>query len=129
MSASWLTEVWVAAAAAEVADTTWPPSLNCTVVVEVTGGVDGDVAIHGRFAGGSLVAGGFGPTDAPDLTLTVSDADARAVLTGALEPAVAFMQGRMKVTGDMAALLDLLAASGTDDARARRARIGALADL
>lgn len=119
----------MAAAAAEVAGQAWPTSLTCTVVVEVTGGADADVAVHGRVADGSLVASGLGPTDAPDLTLTVSDADARALLTGALEPAVAFMQGRLKVAGDMGALLDLLATSGTDEARARRARIGALAGL
>ena len=36
------------------------------------------------------------------------DADARGVLAGDLDPSVAFMQGRMKVAGAMAPLLDLL---------------------
>ena len=57
----------------------------------------------------------------PDVTLTLTDADARAVLAGELDLAVAFMQGRMKVAGAMAPLLDLLALAGTEAARACRA--------
>jgi hypothetical protein len=49
----------------------------------------------------------------PDLTLTLSTDDARAVKDGRLEPSVAFMQGRLKTSGDNALLLRVLKWSAT----------------
>ena len=65
----------------------------------------------------------------PILTLTLSDTDARAVVAGDLDPSVAFMQGRMKVAGAMAPLLDLLALAGTDEGRARIGRVAELTEF
>ena len=50
----------------------------------------------------------------PDLTLTLSPADAELVKQGRLSPSVAFMQGRLKTSGDNALLLRVLAWSATD---------------
>jgi len=59
-----------------------------------------------------------GPAE-PDLTLTLSPADAELVRQGALSPSVAFMQGRLKTSGDNALLLRVLAwAEGPDLAAA-----------
>jgi SCP-2 sterol transfer family len=49
----------------------------------------------------------------PDLTLTIGTEDARLVKEGELEASVAFMQGRLKSTGDNALLLRVLAWSTT----------------
>jgi len=95
------------------------------VVVEVTGGPEGDLAGHATFADGGIVGSEAGPVDDPDLVLTLTDADARAIVAGDLDPSVAFMQGRMKVAGAMAPLLDLLALAGTEDCRARLSRVAA----
>jgi SCP-2 sterol transfer family len=43
-----------------------------------------------------------------DLTLTLSPDDARSVKDGQLDPSVAFMQGRLKTSGDNALLLSVL---------------------
>ena len=45
----------------------------------------------------------------PDLTLGLSPEDARLVGQGQLAPSVAFMQGRLKTSGDNALLLRVLA--------------------
>jgi len=124
----WLGEAWVEAGAADAADLTGPPSLTGSVVVEVTGGPDGDAAVRAVFSEGRLVGSGTGSTRSADLTLTLTDADARAVVSGALDPSVAFMQGRMKVAGSMGPLLDLLALSGTAAARAWRDRLARRTD-
>ena len=58
-----------------------------------------------------------------------ADTDARAVVAGDLDPSVAFMQGRMKVAGAMAPLLDLLALAGTDEGRARIGRVAELTEF
>jgi hypothetical protein len=49
----------------------------------------------------------------PDLTLTLSTDDARSVKEGRLGPSVAFMQGRLKTSGDNALLLHVLEWSDT----------------
>ena len=123
---AWLSEEWVDAVADELAGLEGPSSLTGSVQVDVTGGPDGDVGVHAVLDGGRLVALRPGPTPAPDAVLTLTDADARAVVDGQLDPAVAFMRGRMKVAGDMALVLDLLVLSGSDAARAGRARVAAL---
>ncbi len=128
MTAPWLSGAWIEAAAAEGASIAGPPTLTGVVVVEVTGGPDGDAVAHAVFADGRLAGSGTGPVPAPDVTLTLTDADARAVLSGELDLAVAFMQGRMKVAGDMAPVLDLLALSATDDGRSLRDRVARLTE-
>jgi putative sterol carrier protein len=50
------------------------------------------------------------PGDGGTLTFLVEHRDFALIKAGTLDPAVAYMQGRLKVTGDMAALLDLLPA-------------------
>ncbi len=49
-----------------------------------------------------------GPTES-DLALALSPDDAQLVGRGELEPSVAFMQGRLKTSGDNALLLRVLA--------------------
>ena len=129
MTIRWLTGEWLTAAVTEASGASGPPTLTASVVVEVTGGADGDVVVHGVFDVGCLVGSGAGTVPSPDVTLTLTDADARLILSGELELSVAFMQGRMKVAGAMAPLLDLLAMASTDDARARRTRLAGLTDF
>ncbi len=104
-----------------------PPSLAGTVQVDVTGAPDGDLSMRAVFDGGRVADAGPGAADGPDATLTLTWKDALAVLTGDLDPSVAFMQGRMKVAGDMGLVLDLLALAATAPAVAVRARVAALA--
>ena len=49
----------------------------------------------------------------PDLTLTIGTDDAYRVRRGELDPSVAFMQGKLKSTGDNALLLSILDWSAT----------------
>jgi hypothetical protein len=49
----------------------------------------------------------------PDLTLGLSPEDARSVQQGQLVPSVAFMQGRLKTSGDNELLLRVLAWTAT----------------
>jgi predicted lipid carrier protein YhbT len=53
----------------------------------------------------SPIAGGEGEAD---LTLSLAPEDARAILEGRLSPSVAYMQGRLKASGDNELLLKVL---------------------
>ncbi len=103
-----------------------PGTLTGSVQVDVTGGPDGDLSMYADFDRGHLSGAGVGPADGPDVTLSLTASDARGVLAGSLDPNVAFMQGRMKVTGEMGLVLDLLALAATDDFRARREQVAEL---
>lgn len=49
------------------------------------------------------------PDEKADLEMSISSEDAELVKRGELSPCVAFMQGRLKATGDNALLLEVLA--------------------
>jgi hypothetical protein len=85
MTAPWLSDAWFAMAAHELSGVSGPPTLTGRVVFEVTGGPDGDVAGHAIFADGRLVSSGTASTPDPDVTLFLSDSDARSVVTGDLD--------------------------------------------
>jgi hypothetical protein len=102
------------------------PGATGTLQVTVTGAPAGDVTYWLRFEGGRLVDGRLGPAPAPEVEAVAPFALAAELADGDGDPAPAFMQGRMKVAGDQALLLRLLAVMGTPEygaaARALAAR-------
>ena len=80
--------------------------------IVVTGTPDGETTWH-LHVDHEKVDAGFGPAVDADVVLTLTYADAVAMVQGALQPSVAFMQGRMKTAGDPGQLLDLLAATSS----------------
>jgi len=56
-----------------------------------------------------------GADEAADLALSMSSADALLVKAGELHPCVAFMQGRLKTSGDNALLLQVLEWTSKND--------------
>jgi hypothetical protein len=63
-----------------------------------------------RVDGGALVDRGDGAAPTPaDVTFTCTPADAQLLHEGALDLAVGFMRGQVKMAGDFGALLQLLA--------------------
>ena len=105
-----------------------PETLDGLVRVDVTGGSDGDVAVHLVFDHGRLAALTGGAGGSPAATLTLAAGDARAVVGGSLDLSVAFMQGRLKVAGDMGMVLEVLALAATADARDRLSRVAGPTD-
>ena len=87
-----------------------------------------EVAWHWRYEGGQAVSGGPGGGDA-DLSLTLGAGDGPEVLSGRVEPSVAFMRGRLKTSGSGGLLLAFLESTTTDGFAAWRGRIESLAAL
>lgn len=74
----------------------------------VSGGPQGNVEYYWVLVEGRLEEAAMGRLDDADLTLVHSWDDAMAIQNGTLDPNVAYMQGRLKVSGDMAKLMSLL---------------------
>ncbi len=123
---TWPSEPWFAATRDVAEAAPVPAGLTARVLVLVTGGPDGEAATHRSYEDGRLAARGPGPLEDPDVTLTLGWDDAQALARAELEPDVAFMQGRLKVVGDMGVVLDLLAAAATPQGRASRERLAEL---
>jgi hypothetical protein len=104
----WVEEVRRSAAGVAV-----PPLVDARVEVAVTDTPVGEVRCVLVVADGHVadvevggVAGG-----PPDATLTTTWKDLARIRDGDLTPSVAFMQGRLKATGDMHAVLGVLSAT------------------
>ena len=99
LSPAWLDELAAAAGNVEVA-----ADEAVTVQQVVVDGADGPVTWALRVAGGRVAVAGGGLAD-PDVTLTTDRATATAVARGDLAVTDAFMAGRLRVAGDLRALL------------------------
>lgn len=82
-----------------------------------------EVAVHWAYEEGKVVSGGAGASSEARLALSLPAGDAADVLSGRVEPSVAFMRGRLKASGDGALLLGFLASTVTPDFEAWRQRV------
>jgi putative sterol carrier protein len=105
------------------------PGLSAKIQFEMSGGPDGNAAYHSELEDGRLISIGGGPVAGADVTLSMSWDDAVAMHQGALDPSVAFMQGRMKVAGSMEIVLALLAVTATAAFGDLRGQVAELTDF
>ncbi|HEX2064959.1 MAG TPA: SCP2 sterol-binding domain-containing protein [Acidimicrobiales bacterium] len=102
LSAEWFDDVNQAARnSPELAEAT--RNVHLTLQQVVTGGPEGDVRYWVTVDGGHVEAG-LGRVPDPDVTVTQSYETAVAVSTGSLGARAAVMDGRVRLSGDTAAL-------------------------
>jgi putative sterol carrier protein len=76
-----------------------------------------------------VVGAALGADADADVTLTTTYADSVSILQGELDANAAFMQGRVKVVGDMGRLLPLMKLGRTPAHEAARAALAAETEL
>ncbi|HET6950112.1 MAG TPA: SCP2 sterol-binding domain-containing protein [Acidimicrobiales bacterium] len=89
------------------------PGASGRMQFTVTGAPGGEVVYWLGFRDGRLVEARLGAAAAPEVEVVTPLGLAAELAGGDGDPAPAFMQGRMKVAGDQAVLLRLLAVMGT----------------
>lgn len=127
--ADWLTEEWVEGVAGLAGLLPRLPALSGAVVLSLSTAPRKEVHVHWRYDEGRPGDGGGGLLDDADLTLSMASADAAEVVSGRVEPSVAFMRGRLKASGDGALLLGFLESTGSPDFEGWRAKVAALGDV
>jgi putative sterol carrier protein len=84
------------------------PGASARMQYVVTGGPDGDIKYYWVLENGKLQESQLGEMSDPEVTLTQSYDDAKKIQQGELDANAAFMQGRLKVTGNMGKLMTLM---------------------
>ena len=84
------------------------PGTTARMQYVVTGGLEGDIRYFWVLEDGKLLEAALGDKDDAEVTLTQTYDDAVKIAKGELDPNAAFMQGKIKVTGNMQKLMQLM---------------------
>ena len=104
----YLSQEWLDASRQASQDFPERPGASVRMQYHVTGGPEGDVRYYQLVANGKVTEATLGQDPDADVTLTVTYDDSVRVQKGEIDVTAAFMDGRIKVTGDMGKLLSLL---------------------
>lgn len=104
----WLTQEWLDETRGMAESQPERPGASARMQYVVTGGPEGDVKYYWVLENGHLLESALGELPDAEVTLTQSYEDAMKIQQGELDANAAFMQGRVKVTGNMGKLMSLL---------------------
>jgi alkyl sulfatase BDS1-like metallo-beta-lactamase superfamily hydrolase len=105
------------------------PGASAQMQYVVTGGPDGDIKYYWILQDGKLLESALGDAPEADFTMTLTYDDSVKVQRGELDANAAFMQGRMKVAGNMAKLMQLLPLTNSPEYKALQAEIRSITDF
>lgn len=121
--AVWLTQDWLDQQKKLGEDQPERPGASARMQYRITGGPDGEIAYYWVLEDGKLLENSLGTIDDAELTLIMNYDDARRVQAGELDEQTAFMQGKVKVEGNMAKLMSLMPITSSPEYRELQARL------
>lgn len=121
--AKWLSSEWMAEYKTMAELQPARPGATATIQYEITDGPEGAINYYWVVEDGNLVECQLGEIDEPEVILTQSYSDAMAIQQGSMDATAAFMQGKIKVTGNMGKLMALLPITNSDEYRELQKRI------
>jgi len=125
---AWLSEDWADAVAGLAGLLPSVPGASGTVSLTVSGPAKREVQARWLYVDGTPGSGINGSPSNAYLSLMLPSPDAVQVITGEVEPSVAFMRGRLKATGDGALLLGFLESTTKESFRTWRQQVAGLAE-
>ncbi|MGI8793176.1 MAG: SCP2 sterol-binding domain-containing protein [Acidimicrobiales bacterium] len=124
----WLTQEWLDESRKLASSQPERPGATARMQYVVTGGPDGEVKYYWVLENGKLEEAKVGQLDDAEVTLTQTYEDAKKIQTGELDANAAFMQGRIKVDGNMAKLMALMPITNSPEYRELQTQIDAITD-
>ncbi len=106
--AKYLTQEWLDQGRELAKDQPERAGASAKMQYVVSGSPDGDIKYYWVLENGKLLESQLGEIADSDFTMTSTYDDSVAVAKGELDANAAFMQGRIKVTGNMGKLMQLL---------------------
>jgi len=122
----YLTQEWLDEARELAKSQPERPGASATIQYVISGAPAGEVKYYWVLQDGRLLESQLGQIADPVLTMTFKYDDAVKVQQGELDPNTAFMQGRMKVSGDMGTLMRLLPLTMSPEYKALQEQIRAV---
>jgi putative sterol carrier protein len=104
----YLSQEWLDEFVKLAADQPERPGATVKIQYKVTGGPAGDIDYYWVINEGKFEDAKLGTIDGPDFTMTNAYDDAAKIQKGELDATAAFMQGKIKVAGNMAKMMSLL---------------------
>lgn len=126
--AKWLSQDWLDQSRKLAETQPERPGASARMQYVVTGSPDGDVKYWWLLENGKLLDSQLGEMPDPEVTLTQTYEDAMKIQKGELDANAAFMQGRIKVTGNMAKLMSLLPLTNSPEYKQLQTEIQAITE-
>ena len=128
--AKYLTQEWLDLQRELAQDFPERPGATARMQYVVTGTPDdGDVSYYTVIENGVMLENTLGTDDAAEFTLSSTYDDSVKILNGELDANAAFMQGRMKVTGNMGKLMSLMPLTQSPEYKAIQAKVAEQTEL
>jgi len=124
----WLSQEWLDESKKLAESQPERPGASARMQYVVTGGPEGDIKYYWVLENGKLLESKLGEMPDPEVTLTQSYEDAMKIQKGELDANAAFMQGRVKVTGNMAKLMALLPLTNAPEYKQLQEQIQAITE-
>ena len=125
----WLTQEWLDETRAMASGQPERPGASARMQYVVTGAPDGDIDYYWILENGKLAESKLGRDSDAEVTLTTAYGDALKIKKGELDANAAFMQGRVKVTGNMAKLMSLLPLTNSPEYKALGEKIKGMTEF
>jgi putative sterol carrier protein len=101
------------------------PGATARMQYKVTGAPDGDVSYFTVIENGKILENSLGEDPEAEFTLSQTYEDSVKVLKGELDANAAFMQGKVKVTGNMGKLMSLMPLTQSPEYKDIQAKVAA----
>jgi alkyl sulfatase BDS1-like metallo-beta-lactamase superfamily hydrolase len=105
------------------------PGASARMQYVVTGGPEGDIHYYWVLEDGKLLEISVGDVSDADFTMTLTYDDSVKIQQGELDANAAFMQGRMKVAGNMAKLMQLMPLTNSPEYKALQEEVRQVTDF
>jgi predicted lipid carrier protein YhbT len=126
--AKWLTQEWLDETRKMAESQPERPGASARMQYVVTGGPEGEIKYYWVLENGKLLDSQLGEMPDPEVTMTETYEDAMKIQKGELDPNAAFMQGRIKVQGNMAKLMALMPLTNAPEYKALQKEIQEITD-
>jgi putative sterol carrier protein len=125
----WLSQEWLDETRKMAEGQPDRPGASARMQYVVTGGPDGDINYFWILENGKLMTAELGKLDDAEVTLTTGYDDAVKIQKNELDANAAFMQGKVKVTGNMAKVMSLLPITNSPEYKQLQTEIAAITEF
>jgi putative sterol carrier protein len=125
----WLSQEWLDETRKMAEGQPERPGASARMQYVVTGAPDGDIDYYWILENGKITESKLGRDADAEVTLTTAYPDALKIQKGELDANAAFMQGKVKVTGNMAKVMSLLPITNSPEYKQLQTEIAAITEF